>query len=103
MVNAWSVCAEDDVVVILQDVAAGEMIDTGRTAFLAAQDIPQGHKAAVRDIAAGEMVKKYGVPIGQASCTIRCGEHVHCHNLKDVTEELCRTYAARFMEGGAAK
>ena len=41
-----------------------------------------GHKYALRDIAEGENVIKYGMPIGHATCAIGKGEHVHVHNLK---------------------
>ena len=41
-----------------------------------------GHKYALRDIAEGENVVKYGMPIGHATCAIRKGEHVHVHNVK---------------------
>ncbi|MBQ2734043.1 MAG: altronate dehydratase [Clostridia bacterium] len=41
-----------------------------------------GHKYAVRDIAEGENVVKYGMPIGHATADIKKGEHVHTHNLK---------------------
>jgi len=41
-----------------------------------------GHKYALRDIAAGENVIKYGMPIGHATCAIKAGEHVHVHNVK---------------------
>ncbi len=41
-----------------------------------------GHKYALRDIAEGENVIKYGMPIGHATCTIKKGEHVHVHNVK---------------------
>ena len=41
-----------------------------------------GHKYALREIAVGEDVVKYGMPIGHATCTIRPGEHVHVHNVK---------------------
>jgi hypothetical protein len=43
--------------------------------------VPPGHKLAVRDIAAGEPVRRYGQIIGFASQAIRCGAHVHVHNL----------------------
>ena len=44
-------------------------------------DLSDGHKYAIRDIAAGENVIKYGYPIGHATEDIRCGAHVHTHNL----------------------
>ena len=40
-----------------------------------------GHKYALRDIASGENVIKYGMPIGHATAFIKKGEHVHSHNL----------------------
>ena len=45
-------------------------------------DIPAGHKIALRPIAAGEAVIKYGDPFGMATRDIAHGEHVHSHNLR---------------------
>jgi len=44
--------------------------------------IPQGHKIALKDIAAGAFVVKYGHPIGVATQDIVSGEWVHSHNLR---------------------
>ena len=40
-----------------------------------------GHKFAVRDVACGQDILKYGEVIGSANRDIRKGEHVHVHNL----------------------
>ncbi len=40
-----------------------------------------GHKYAIRQIANGENVIKYGMPIGRATCDIAVGDHVHVHNV----------------------
>ena len=45
-------------------------------------NLADGHKYAIRDIAAGENIIKYGNPIGHATCDIKAGEHVHTHNVK---------------------
>lgn len=42
---------------------------------------PRGHKIALRNIAKGESVVKYGFPIGRAMQDIAEGEWVHSHNL----------------------
>lgn len=42
--------------------------------------VPRGHKLAVRALAAGEEILKYGWPIAVATCAIASGEHVHLHN-----------------------
>jgi len=47
----------------------------------AIDDIPAGHKVAVRAVAAGAPVHKYGEVIGIARADIPAGAHVHVHNL----------------------
>ena len=47
----------------------------------AAEPIPSGHKMATQAIAVGEPVLKYGQVIGEATCAIAAGAHVHTHNL----------------------
>jgi (2R)-sulfolactate sulfo-lyase subunit alpha len=48
----------------------------------AKHDIPIGHKVALRPLAAGETVVKYGEDIGRMVAGAGPGEHVHVHNLK---------------------
>ena len=43
--------------------------------------IPPGHKFALREVAQGGDVIKYGEPIGQTTAPIMRGEHVHVHNV----------------------
>jgi altronate hydrolase len=43
--------------------------------------VAAGHKIALRAMARGEAVLKYGQPIGVTSTAIAAGEHVHGHNL----------------------
>lgn len=47
-------------------------------------NLDNGHKYAVKDIAKGESVIKYGFPIGIAKEDIKAKEHVHTHNLETV-------------------
>ncbi|SEJ58035.1 (2R)-sulfolactate sulfo-lyase subunit alpha [Paraburkholderia diazotrophica] len=48
----------------------------------AKQDIPIGHKVALKDMAVGDTVYKYGVDIGKVVQPIKTGEHAHVHNIK---------------------
>ncbi|MCR5330399.1 MAG: altronate dehydratase family protein, partial [Lachnospiraceae bacterium] len=82
----------DNVAVILEAVGAGtELEGTGVTVK---QDIPAGHKCALRDIAEGEAVIKYGNPIGKAREAIPAGSWVHVHNVKTgLSGQLEYTYA----------
>jgi (2R)-sulfolactate sulfo-lyase subunit alpha len=45
-------------------------------------DIPIGHKIALRSLATGDTVVKYGVDIGKVVAPISAGEHLHVHNVK---------------------
>lgn len=49
--------------------------------------IPAGHKQALRDIAQGEFVIKYGQIIGRATQDIKAGEWVHTHNVRSHLDE----------------
>lgn len=56
-------------------------------------NLKNGHKYALRDIAQGENVIKYGNPIGHATAPIKAGEHVHTHNLStSLSSDLTYTY-----------
>ena len=81
--------AEDTVaVVVVEGVTRGTamigwVMDDDRTIELEArQDIPIGHKVALKDMAPGDTVIKYGVDIGKVVQPIRKGEHAHVHNIK---------------------
>ena len=75
-------------VVVVENVKAGTkltglILDENRTLELdCVQDIPIGHKVALKDMAAGDTVIKYGVDIGKVVKPIRKGEHAHVHNIK---------------------
>ena len=56
-------------------------------------NLETGHKYALRDIAAGENIIKYGNPIGHATQDIKKGDHVHSHNVKtNLSSNLEYTY-----------
>lgn len=50
------------------------------------ENIPFGNKFALRDIAAGEKIIKYGVPIAVAAKDILQGTYVHTHNAKSMLD-----------------
>ena len=75
-------------VVVVEGVAAGMtltglILDEDRTITLECrQDIPIGHKVALKDMSAGDTVLKYGVDIGKVVQPIARGQHAHVHNIK---------------------
>jgi len=75
-------------VVVVEGIKAGTpltglILDEDRTLQLECrQDIPIGHKVALKDMAVGDTVIKYGIDIGKVVQPIRKGEHAHVHNIK---------------------
>jgi (2R)-sulfolactate sulfo-lyase subunit alpha len=75
-------------VVVVEGVKAGTQLkgwvmDEDRMVDLAAkQDIPIGHKVALKDMAVGDTVVKYGIDMGRVVAPIKAGEHAHVHNIK---------------------
>ena len=75
-------------VVVVEGVKAGQdlagwIMDEDRTiALKAQQDIPIGHKLALKDIKSGDAIIKYGHDIGKAIADITAGSHAHVHNIK---------------------
>ncbi|MDD3346722.1 UxaA family hydrolase [Oscillibacter sp.] len=92
MRNAMIIDGKDNVAVAIEPIAKGDTVTYlcgGKDESLTAlQDITIYHKLAIRDIAKGEPVVKYGEHIGVAACDIKAGEHVHEHNVGNHREEL---------------
>lgn len=71
----------DNVATAIADIAQGELIETGSVSATATQDIPFGHKVALRPIPHGDVILKYGESIGLAEGDIALGACVHVHNV----------------------
>ena len=75
-------------VAVVEGIKAGErlsawiMDDDEVITVVAKQDIPIGHKVALKDMSVGDTVYKYGVDIGRVVAPIAAGEHAHVHNIK---------------------
>lgn len=81
---------DDNVAVALADLAEGESLAFQGKEVVLAQAIERGHKFALQPLAVGDLVMKYGLPIGHASVPVAAGETLHSHNtrtnLSDVDE-----------------
>lgn len=75
-------------VVVTEDAVSGKdltgwiMETDGTVTIRAMEDIPLGHKLALRDVEKGETILKYGHDIGKALADIPRGHHAHVHNVK---------------------
>jgi (2R)-sulfolactate sulfo-lyase subunit alpha len=79
----------DSVAVAMRDLAPGEaeggyLAVPGSVTVRLTEPVPLGHKFAVRPIASGEEVIKYGVPVAVATAPIAAGQHAHVHNLRSI-------------------
>ena len=72
----------DNVIVAIQMLTAGRVVDLAGLQVTVKEDIPAGHKMAVCDIPAGAPVCKYGFPIGSTKEDIPAGRWVHTHNIQ---------------------
>lgn len=72
----------DNVAVAVTDAAAGDVCLVDGTEIVACESIPAGHKMALRDMAEGENVVKYGFPIGHLLKAVRKGALVDHNVLK---------------------
>ncbi len=74
---------EDNVIVCLDPLNKGEKIALGDGREIeAVEDVPAGHKMAIKDIAEGENVVKYGYAIGHTTEAVEKGRWIHTHVLK---------------------
>ena len=71
----------DNIAVACAALPAGTEREIAGGRVVLQKDVNVGHKFAVRRIAKGERIVKYGAPIGSASRDIGPGEYVHTHNV----------------------
>jgi altronate dehydratase small subunit len=79
---------QDNVATCLANLKPKDTVEVAvagkRQSVTISDDVPFGHKIAVKEIADGEKILKYGEVIGVASIPISTGQHVHVHNVESV-------------------
>ncbi|WP_341909435.1 UxaA family hydrolase [Ferrovibrio terrae] len=71
----------DNIAVARSEIAADTSLSVAGRLVTLQRALGFGHKIALRDIAPGEKIVKYGAPIGRATAAITLGEYVHNHNV----------------------
>jgi hypothetical protein len=93
--RCFCVNGKDNVATLLDDLrepGSLRLLGTGREGEVkATEPIALGHKVALRDIASGQAVVKYGIAIGHATRQIRAGQWVHLHNCASDFDERSQT------------
>lgn len=74
---------DDNICVATRNLAAGEELAAGPYTLRMAEDVKLGHKIAVRPIAEGQRVLKFGQTIGLTTHSVEPGQWVHSHNLSN--------------------
>ncbi len=76
----------DNVATVVDDFSSGTLIHFFVGGFEQSiqllQDIPLGHKFAIRDISPSASILKYAESIGVSTTLILAGQHVHIHNME---------------------
>ncbi|UIJ45512.1 altronate dehydratase family protein [Sphingomonas cannabina] len=90
--------ARDHVATALRDLLSGERVAAPDGPIKVRDEIPTGHKIAIRPIGEGEEVLKFGWPIGRATRAIAAGEHVHVQNVATLLDGV-ETYEFRPAAG----
>ncbi|MDD5170462.1 MAG: UxaA family hydrolase [Syntrophales bacterium] len=81
--NILIIHRHDNVAVALEKMSAGDAVTAvGIESFAVLDEIPASHKIALRDIAAGEEIVKYGETVAVSTKSIKKGQWVHTHNLE---------------------
>ena len=85
---ALQVHPDDNVAVAIEALAAGTTVSVGEGEVTLRDDVPKGHKIALRDLGAGADVIKYGAHLGHTTEAVGAGAWVHSHNLRTGLGEL---------------
>ena len=79
---------KDNVAVALTELPAGTLIPLADRMLQVCETIPEGHKLALQDLEAGELIVKYGYPIGRLIRTVKAGSWVNEQVLKTALDGL---------------
>ena len=80
----------DNIAVARVPLSPGQKLKIEGTAVTVRDAVPAGHKVALRPIAPGENIVRYGQVMGRARAAIDAGNHVHTHNVS--FEEIAFAY-----------
>jgi len=78
---------QDNVLVALQDLAAGQTVRFNGNDYLIKDDVPAKHKFTTEDIDAGQEIRMYGVLVGKANEKLATGTRITTTNIKHAADE----------------
>ncbi|HEX8548449.1 MAG TPA: altronate dehydratase family protein [Cytophagaceae bacterium] len=87
MKKILKVNANDDMIVALADLEAGETVNWDGEEYIIQEKIPAKHKFAVKDFEINSLLKMYGVVVGYATKLIKRGRLISTENLKHASAD----------------
>src|SRR6185295_1992583 len=92
MTRGFQIHADDNVATLLDDADdVVQVVGAQPREIRLLEKIQRGHKVALKEIAPGKPVIKFGVRIGHATQPIKPGAWVHLHNLASDLDERSGT------------
>ncbi len=88
MNNTLQIHPQDNVLVALKDLKAGQEIEFGGREITLRSDIPQKHKFSVENLAAGDAIHMYGVLVGKAVEPIPEGGIISVENTRHAADKF---------------
>lgn len=73
---------KDNVLIVRQRIEPGDTETIHEKEIVFDKMLGLGHKIAAVDLRKGDIIIKYGVPIGSATIDLNAGTHIHLHNMK---------------------
>ncbi|TCJ14230.1 altronate dehydratase [Flaviaesturariibacter flavus] len=77
---------DDNVLVALQDLAKGEVVEFNGATYRLVDDIPAKHKFFLQDMNQGDAVTMYGVLVGKAQYFIPAGARMSTENIRHAAD-----------------
>ncbi|WP_027876968.1 UxaA family hydrolase [Meiothermus cerbereus] len=96
----------DDVAVAVADLKAGEeltihSLEGGKAHKVKLlEDIPLGHKIALKDMPEGHVVIEYGEKVGRMTRPVKKGGYVHVHNIRTLRWDYGKSKGNPKAKGG---
>lgn len=84
--RALKIHPDDDLIVALKDLAAGEQVELEGTSYRLIEPVSAKHKFAARDFAAGERLTQYGITVGEALQDIAAGSAITVDNVRHCSQ-----------------
>ena len=88
MFRFLKIASSDNVAVAIEELQQGENLQVGDDTILLHDTIPAGHKVALKALAEGEHVVKYGYAIGHTLQAVKAGEWINEKKIKTNLEGL---------------